>query len=220
MSMGWILHSGRLYYLCLMLIFLAGMGLSACTTLPQPQPSGKSSFAREIELKTWEEGMQAFDEGNYEKARVVFEALTESAETNSLRRSAFFALASTRLVLAQTPEDFSEAMSSWACWGRQMSPNIEEEDPRMLTPFLERLTPPGAPETHLTQNQPPVKKIVVYSPSGGCKDLLQAKEKELDRTKSRLEAREKEIRRLKHQIDSLEAIHLKFQERKQGVSSP
>jgi predicted nucleic acid-binding Zn-ribbon protein len=65
-----------------------------------------------------------------------------------------------------------------------------------------------------------VKKIIVYNHPGGCKDLLQAKEKELDRIKSRLETREREIRRLKHQIDSLEAIHLKFQERKQGASSP
>ncbi len=218
--MRWIIQSGRLYYWCLTLAFFAGTGLTACTALPKPQPSEKSSFSHELERRTWEEGMQAFDEGDYEKARAVFEALTESAETDSLRRRAFFALASTRLVLAQTPEEFSEAMSIWACWGRQMPGNPEDEDPRMLTPFLERLTPPGAPETHLSQNQPPVRKIVVYIPSGGCKDLLQAKEKELDRTKAKLDAREKEIRRLKHQIDSLEAIHLKYQERKQGVSSP
>ena len=218
--MGWIIHSGRLYCLCLILIFLAGIGLSACNTLQKSQSSGISSLSRESELKTWDEGMQAFDDGNYEKAQAVFEALTESAETESLRRGAFFALASTRLVLAQTPEEFSEAMSVWICWSRQLPANPAEEDPRMLTPFLQRLTPPGAPETHLTQNQPPVRKIIVYNSPGGCKELLQAKEKELDRTKSRLDAREKEIRRLKHQIDSLEAIHLKYQERKQGVSSP
>jgi len=218
--MGWIIHSGRLYWLCLILIFLAGFGLSACSTPQRPQPSGGSSLPRESELKTWKEGMQAFDGGNYEKARAVFEALTESAETESVKRSAFFALASTRLVLAQSPEEFSEAMSVWACWSRQMPASPEEEDPRMLTPFLQLLTPPGATETHLTQNQPLVKKIIVYNSPGGCKELLQAKEKELDRTRSRLDAREKEIRRLKHQIDSLEAIHLKYQERKQGVSSP
>jgi hypothetical protein len=218
--MGWIIHSGRLYYLCLILIFLGGIGLSACNTLQKPQSTGSSSLARESELKTWEEGMQAFNDGNYEKARVVFEALTESAETEGLRRRAFFALASTRLVLAQTPEEFSEAMSVWTCWSRQMPANPREEDPRMFTPFLLRLTPPGTSETHLTQNHQPVKKVIVYNNPGGCKDLLQVKEKELDRVKSKLESREKEIRRLKHQIDSLEAIHLKYQERKQGVSSP
>jgi hypothetical protein len=90
----------------------------------------------------------------------------------------------------------------------------------MLTPFLECLTPPGAKGTPPPQNEPPPKKIILYNNPAACKDLLQAKDRELDRIRSRLDAREKEVRRLKHQIDSLEAIHLKFQERKQGASSP
>ncbi len=218
--MGWHIHSDRLYCLYLMLILLVGLGLSACNTVPKPPPSGGNDVYRESELKAWEEGVQAFEDGDYEKARVVFEVLTESAETESMRSKAFFALASTRLILAQTPEEFNEAMSVWACWSRQLPDEMREEDPRMLTPFLQRLTAPGAPETNLTKSRAPVKKIIVYSNPGGCKELLQAKEKELERIRSRLETREREIRRLKHQIDSLEAIHLKFQERKQGASSP
>ena len=218
--MGWITRSDRLYCSCLTLILLAWLGLSACNTLRKPPPSEGSTVYRESELKAWKEGMQAFDEGDYEKARVVFEVLTESAETDGLRPKAFFALAATRLVLAQTPEEFNEAMSVWACWSRQLPDDQSEGDPRMLTPFLQRLTPPGAPETHLTQSQTPVKKIIVYNNPGACKDLMQAKEKEMDRIKTKLDAREREIRRLKHQIDSLEAIHLKYQERKQGASSP
>jgi hypothetical protein len=220
MTMGWITHSYRLTCSCLMLILVAGLGLSACSMVRKPSPAEGNPIHAENELKTWKEGVHAFDDGDYDEARVVFEVLTESAENQILRRKAFFALSSTRLVQAQTPEEFSEAMSIWACWSRQLPGDLSEEDPRMLTPFLQRLTPPGAPEPHLSQSQTPVKKIIVYNNSGGCKDLIQAKEKEIDRIKSKLEAREKEIRRLKHQIDSLEAIHLKYQERKQGASTP
>jgi hypothetical protein len=219
--MGWIIQSGRQFSSCLMLIFLAGMGLLACSTLQKPQSSAKGSIIyHEAELKTWDEGLQAFEGANYEKAQMLFEVLSDSAQTDGLSRMAFFAWASTRLVLAQTPEEFNDAMSTWACWSRQLPEELGAEDPRMLTPFLQRLTPPGAPETRLTQSQPPVKKIIVYSSPAGCKDLLQAKDKEIDRIKAKLDAREKEVRRLKHQIDSLEAIHLKFQERKQGASTP
>jgi hypothetical protein len=220
MNLGWINQSGRCYLSCLMLIFLAGIGLSACNTVQKSQPFASTSLGQEHELKTWEEGMQAFKYGDYEKARVLFEALSENAEIEDLSRRACFALAATRLALARTPKEFSEAMYAWECWSRQLPQGLGEEDPRMLTPFLEGLTPPGAQETQQTQNEPPPKKIIVYNSSAGCKDLLQAKEKEIDRMKSRLDARDKEVRRLKHQIDSLEAIHLKFQERKQGASSP
>lgn len=64
-----------------------------------------------------------------------------------------------------------------------------------------------------------MKKISIGS-TAVCRDLLQAKDREIERIKARLDAKEKEARRLKHQIESLEAIHLKYQERKQGVSSP
>jgi hypothetical protein len=49
---------------------------------------------------------------------------------------------------------------------------------------------------------------------------VQAREKESERLKTRLDAKEREIRRLKQQIESLEAIHLKFQERQKEISSP
>jgi hypothetical protein len=220
MIMEWMFHSNRRYLSCLILIVLAGLGLSACSTVQKSPPPLESHVYRASELKSLEEGMQAFDDGDFEKARVVFEVLTETTESDGLRRKALFALASTRLIQAQTPDEFNEAMSIWLCWNRQLPNDLKEEDPRMLTPFLQRLTPPGAQETHQPQSQTPVKKIVVYNNPGNCKDILQLKEKEIDRIKSKLEAREKEIRRLKHQIDSLEAIHLKYQERKQGASSP
>ena len=220
MNMGWINQSGRRYLLCLMLIFLAGVGLSACSSVQKRQPSEEGSLRYEYQLRTWDEGMQAFKDGDYEKARMLFEALGDSAETEDMSRRACFAVAAIRLVLAQTPQEFSEAMSAWACWSNQMPQSLGEEDPRMLTPFLECLTPPGVRGAPPIQNGPPAKKIIVYNSPAGCKELLQAKEKEIERMKSKLDAREKEVRRLKHQIDSLEAIHLKFQERKQGASSP
>jgi len=174
----------------------------------------------EHELKTWEEGVQAFTERDYERACLLFEVLSEGAETEGLGRRAYFALASTRLILAQTPEEFNEAFNTWTCWTMQLPEHLGDEDARMLTPFLERITSPGAMEAGVARNEPLVKKTIVYTTPAGCKELLQAKEKELERMRSKLDARDKEVRRLKHQIDSLEAIHLKFQERKQGVSSP
>ena len=217
--MGWIVRSVRLCGLSLVLVFLAGIGLCACTGLQKQQPSTVLSPALVTELSTWQEGLRAFNAGDYEKARVLFEMLSENAATEGLRGKAFFALASTRLVLAQNAEEFNQAMVTWDCWRRQFPHPMEGEDPGMLTPFLQGLTPPGAVESQSRENQAPVKKVIISGPAG-CKDLLQARDKEIERVKAKLDAKEKEARRLKHQIESLEAIHLKFQERKQGVASP
>lgn len=217
--MGWLVRSGWRHSLSLMFVFLAGMGLCSCAVRQQPQPPRVEAPVQETELKAWEEGLQAFEDGDYEKARALFEVLTENAEPEGLSRNAFFALAATRLVLAQTPEEFNQALATWECWSQQFPHPAAEEDPRLLTPFLQRLTPPGLAESQAKENQPPVKRIIMGGP-GSCKDQLQAKDKEIERLKTRLDAKEKEARRLKHQIESLEAIHLKFQERKQGVSSP
>lgn len=215
---GCIIRSGQRYGLLLMLVMLIVMRLCACTSLQTPPVAG-SAQSRQGELKTWQDGVQAFHEGAYEKAQALFEMLSEHAELEGLRRQALFALAAARLMLAQTPEEFSQALYTWDCWSQQFPPDPAAEDPRMLTPFLQRLSPPGSSEGQLKESPAPVKKIILHSPAA-CKDLVQAKDKEIDRMKAKLDAREKEVRRLKHQIDSLEAIHLKFQERKQGVSSP
>jgi hypothetical protein len=219
MNMRWIVRSDWRCGLSLVFVFLAGIGLCACTGMQKPQPSPALSPALEAELSTWQEGLQAFEAGDYEKARVLFEMLSENAANEGLRGKAFFALASTRLVLAQNAEEFNQALATWDCWRHQFPHRMEGEDPGMLTPFLQRLTPPGSLENQTRENQVPVKKVIISGPAG-CKDLLQAKDKEIERVKARLDAKEKEARRLKHQIESLEAIHLKFQERKQGVASP
>ncbi len=217
--MGWRVRSGWRRGLSLMVVFFIGSGLSACAGRQQPQPPLAAVPVHESELRTWQEGLQAFEAGDYEKARALFEVLAENAEPEDLSRKAFFALAATRLVLAQTPEEFDQALATWDCWNQQFPHVAADEDPRMLTPFLQRLTPPGLSETQARESQQPVKKIIMGSPAA-CRDMLQAKDKEIERIKARLDTKEKEARRLKHQIESLEAIHLKFQERKQGVSSP
>jgi hypothetical protein len=163
--------------------------------------------------------MHAFRKRDYEKAMAVFEALSETAENSTLSRRALYALASTRLILAHTPDEFSEALGLWDCLSQQVLTEIDGEDPRMVTPFLERLAPPSIPDAGFTK----VNKSERSSAGGNLivfKNLLQAKDKELERMKARLDGREKEVKRLKTQIESLEAIHRKFQERKQEVSSP
>ena len=170
--------------------------------------------------------MQAFEKGDYEKAAAIFEFLIENAQNERLSRRSIYALACMRLAMAQTVGEMNEAMALWNCWSQKPSENSDTEDPRMLAPILERLNnAPGAsrqglPKVAKPKHKPSYTDQLANRDLAMYKNLLQAKEKELEKMKTRLDTKEKEVRRLKHQIDSIEAIHLKYQEKKKEVSTP
>lgn len=178
------------------------------------------------EQTSWEEGVRAFQATDYKRAAAIFESLSDGAQNEKLCLKALFALASTRLTMAQTVEEFKEGLALWECGIQRAQGETELVDARFLTPLLEHISSSWAKDVRdlpkpvkpkksaARPDQPAAKDLAMY------KSLFQSKEKELDRLKGKLEAREKEVRRLKHQIDSLEAIHLKFQEKKKEASSP
>ena len=209
---------------CVLLISAAVAGLQGCvspagnTVVAKPeQPSIKGE-----ETKAWEDGTQAFNEGDFGKAQAIFEALSESAESDIIRSHALYGVAACRLILARNPKEFAEAMAAWDCWAKLPAGQKEGEDPRMMTPFLQNVAPPSEPSgTRFPEARKySAKGTPTYNNLVATKNLLQAREKELERVKARLDAREKENRRLRHQIETLENIHLKFQEKKQEVSTP
>ncbi len=210
-------------------ILFAVLEIGGCTTLQTTQLLAEEEQEEELllldaEFQTWREGLQAFQSGDYREAMAIFEFLSESAVHESLCRKALYALAVTRIIQAQSADELEEALDLWECWSQQAPGDLEGEDPRMLSPFLEQAVLPGVVENNAL-GPPQVKKKVVYmnhllnKDLVAYKNLLQAKEKEIDRLKSRLEARDREVRRLKHQIESLEAIHMKIQEKKKEISS-
>jgi len=158
--------------------------------------------------------MVAFNVGDYARAKITFQMLSEDARDPEIARQASFGLASIKLILANTCQEYTDALSSWEKWSGQVNACKGCEDPRMITPFLRRIQPSA--------------KDVYRSPLGAknrraakdvdSKVILQTKEKEAQALRSKLETREREIRRLRHEIESLEEIHRKYQEKKQETT--
>ncbi|NLI34647.1 MAG: hypothetical protein GX422_17975 [Deltaproteobacteria bacterium] len=204
----------------ILVLCLLGLGITACAPSRAVQPAAVSTpRPAEVELRLWREGVESFSKSDYEKALALFETLSESARDSEMSRKALFGLASTRLVLAKTQAEFNEAMVLLNCWKEIAPAEMSSEDPRLLLSALERFSEFSAAETPRPKTRRKDRDIV-YSNFLACRNSLQLKEKEMERMKSRLESRDREIKKLKSQIESLEAIHQKFQERKQEVSSP
>jgi hypothetical protein len=141
--------------------------------------------------------------------------LSESARSPEICRQAMFGLASAKLILASSSEEYDDALSSWKKWSGQFNSGTACEDPRLLTPFLLRL-------------EPAIKDAWANRSTGAqggraakeadARGVLQVKEKEMQSLRSKLEQRDREIRRLRLQLESLEEIHRKYQEKKQEAT--
>jgi hypothetical protein len=158
--------------------------------------------------------MNAFNAGDFKRAKIGFEILSESSRYPEIGRQALFGLSSVNLVLANTSDEYEDAISSWKKWSSQVNSWQGCEDPRMITPFLLRLQTSikgAAGSASASKSRRAAKDI-------DSKVILQTKEKEMQTLRAKLELREREIRRLRHQLESIEEIHRKYQEKKQEVT--
>ena len=197
-----------------LMIFLSISGLFAFAQAAEEKSAPTQSIRQEVEQKSLEEAMTAFNAGDYRKAKITFEILSECAQSPEISRQALFGLASMKLILARTSDEYADAFSSWKKWNGQVTSGTVCEDPRMITPFLLRL-------------EPAIKSAAGTQPEAkgrrSAKDMelresLQTKEREMKSLRSKLEVRDREIRRLRHQLESLEEIHRKYQEKKQEAT--
>jgi len=205
----------------IMLTVVGAWGLLASAALPARAEAMESEAraGQEVDRMTWDDAMQAYQAADYRKALFLFEILSTTTSDEIMRRRALFAAVSTRFLIARSHTEYLEALAQWESWTRLLPTLSECEDPRLLTPFLIRMTPPAGPGKSAPA-PPKAVKSMTYSSLLNCKEALQNREKELEQMRSRLAGRDREIRRLRNQITTLEEIHLKFQEKKQEASSP
>jgi hypothetical protein len=204
----------RLFVFRLVIFLLIPVPFAFSLAAEENSAGSAESIRRDVEQEALEDAMGAFNAGNYKKAKIGFEILSESALSPEIGRQALFGLASVKLVLANTSDEYEDAISSWKKWSGQDNSWKGCEDPRMMTPFLLRLQPAikgaAASPSH-TKGRRAAKDV---DPKG----ILLTKEKEMQTLRAKLELREREIRRLRHQLESLEEIHRKYQEKKQEAT--
>lgn len=191
-------------------IFLLISGFFAFSLASGEKSTCPESIRRDVEQEALADAIKAFNARDYKRAKIGFEILSESTQNPEIARQALFGLSSVKLVLANTSDEYEDAISSWERWTGQVNSWQGCEDPRMITPFLLRL-------------QTSIKGAAGVEGRRAAKEIdfrvvLQTKEKEMQVLRSRLELREREIRRLRHQLESLEEIHRKYQEKKQEAT--
>ena len=195
-------------------IFLLISGFFAFSLASGEKSTCPESIRRDVEQEALADAIKAFNARDYKRAKIGFEILSESTQNPEIARQALFGLSSVKLVLANTSDEYEDAISSWERWTGQVNSWQGCEDPRMITPFLLRL------QTSLkgAAGGPSAGKSRRAAKDIDSKVILQTKEKEMQTLRAKLELREREIRRLRHQLESIEEIHRKYQEKKQEAT--
>ena len=203
-----------------LVMICCGLTLSACVHIPEVQPAKESTLNHDAAWNAWEEGFAAFQRGDYQTAQKYFEEVSKRARNETLRRKGLYGLACTRLVVAQTPDEYNAALNLWELWVQMASPELVCEDPGMVSQLLPRLYP-----TELTKISPTSEVAPPSASRSGTTPtvrLIKDKEceKQLRESDRELQRLKRQIRTLRLQIEALEAIHRKIQEKKKEVSSP
>jgi hypothetical protein len=171
---------------------------------------------------SWAQGLLALERGDYQEAANIFGALSKQATPGELRRKALYALACTRLMTAQNRDEFNAAWNLLELWSQTAPVELNDEDPRMLTPVLSRFTPTTWPAAAPLQSALPPSsapnKAGLMAPVKVVKD--KECEKQLRETDQEVQRLKKQIKTLRHQLEALETIHRKIQEKKKEVSNP
>ncbi|MEZ4525245.1 MAG: hypothetical protein R2941_04925, partial [Desulfobacterales bacterium] len=111
------------------------------------------TFSPDENIRYLESGYELFCQGDYESAAAQFAHICQGSAAGQIRQEALYSLACTRMILAEDAESFLESLDLWTDWNRQslLCPKtLSGENPRMLGPFLEKLSEGSAiccPET-------------------------------------------------------------------------
>ena len=179
------------FFVAILLLFV----LSGCATFDEEDPEKIPSEAHE--WKTLMNGYDAFEQKNYENAAHIFSYLNDLDTKSRISRLAFYGLACSRLIMAESAKEFNKALDLWHEWADSYSPDLDAEDPRMLEPLL--------------------MQLAATLQKSSC---LEKKDNKIDALNKKIDEMQKKINTLTHQINELEAIDQKIEKKKKEISSP
>ncbi|MBI5063920.1 MAG: hypothetical protein HZB87_10785 [Desulfatitalea sp.] len=210
------------------LVGLSLMVATGCNWYALSGPTSLEPGLAPAEAKKYGEAVSAYKAKAYDQSTQKFTALREQTANPVMARMALYGLACTRLMQANTPKEYQEAIALWETWVQSAPKKKPEyEDPALLAPLLaEKMlfshipldkdglasiaTEPVVPQWLLVRSNQELQRL---------KSQVAAAEQNLDSRDKKIKALEKEIERLNEQIKAFESIDQKIQKKKNAIPS-
>jgi Mg2+ and Co2+ transporter CorA len=181
-----------------------------------------------VAFKLYRQAVVAYQAGEYAMADKLFTDLRKRDIDKRLDRMALYGLACTRLMQAEIPKEYQQALALWENWVQLTQHDYQSESPMLLDPLIRDkmvlsnipLTPMGG-NGEIDRESEVAQWMLINAANelGRIKNKLAATEKTAQKRKKRIGELEKKIAKLQRQIKALETIDQKIQKKKSAIPS-
>jgi hypothetical protein len=188
------------------------------------------------EARQYRQAIASYQKTAYYEAAHSFEHLWMQTRDKRLARMALYGLACSRLMTAETPEAYADAVRLWQEWVDRAPENVDYENPVLADALIkEKMLFSNLPLTGSADTadkvdtavkeaapEPMVSKWLLIQTKLELDRLrgeLEAAQQRLDKKQKLIQSRENTIVELKNKIKALETIEQKIQKKKDAIPS-
>jgi len=216
----------RLRMLCCLVCFGVILSTGCRGTWPfkrtqvvsQPSPEAK---------KQYNQAVDAYMDKQYRLAAERFEAIRQQTPDKRFALMALYGAACSRLMAANTPQEYDDALVLWDKWVKHVPSQYGYEDPTLFDPLIKNkmifsnipMTPEKTGDVDIDATVPRWLLIKSKEELDRLKAELEMAQQNLEKRQKKIHTQEKEIGELKGQIKALETIDQKIQKKKNAIPS-
>jgi TolA-binding protein len=213
-------------YMIFLSLVIPILGADGCRNPWQAHPERVAPKPSAYVLDLYDQAFLAYQFGSYEKAAESFDAVRQQTQDGKTARMALYGLACSRIMAAETPEAYYQALVLWRSWVSGAPLHPDNENPLLFEPLIERkMLFSGIPLTKDESDKvdddtvPRWLHIKVKRELETLENKVIKTEQELQQKSKLVESQEKQIKKLKQQIKALETIDQKIQKKKNAIPS-
>jgi hypothetical protein len=209
------------------LVILGVLTSTGCQGTWLFKPAQVSSQPSSEVMKQYRQGVALYEQKQYVDAAERFDAIRQQTTDKHFALMALYGQACSRLMAANTPQEYSDALALWDRWIMHVPDTCDCEDAALLDPLIKNkmifsnipLTPENPAEVQSGASVPQWLLFKSKEEQDRLKGELEAAQQTLERRHKRIQSLEKDIEELKGQIKALETIDQKIQKKKNAIPS-
>jgi TolA-binding protein len=208
-------------------VCLGVLASTGCSDLVLFRPTQVKSHPSAEAKKMYNQAIAAYMDKQYVLAAVRFEAIRQQTTNKRFALMALYGAACSRLMAAESPREYQEALVLWDNWIEHVPDTCDCEDSALFDPLIKnKMLFSNLPMTAQQPNNIDLDATVPRWLFIRSQQELTRLKAEVDESQDSLEKREKKIQslekdidELKNQIKALETIDQKIQKKKNAIPS-